>query len=167
MTILRMYYTPEGANRPTRYREAWWEEDTGEFILHHGKVGEPGTTTVENVASHSEAEALLASFAEQNTHDDYVDINDLDQESCRVLIQYKGLAPTRVERTNAEKFAMEYTALLAWRGLGLVEAWDVASAKASFAFDVLTVHFHKAQKYAHEALRKTDFRADRMKIERN
>lgn len=167
MTILRMYHTPDSAQRPTHYREAWWEDETSEFILHHGKVGEPGTTTVEKVATSAEAELLLASFAEQNAIDQYVDVDEIAQETFAVYIQYKGTTPTQVERTNAEKFATEYTALLAWRGLGSVDDWETAPDHAAFVFHISAVHRKKAAKFAPEALKKTDFRADRMKIERN
>lgn len=167
MTILRMYYIPEGAKRPSHYREAWWEEDSNEFILHHGKVGESGTTTVEPVSNSTEADLLLASFAEQNVTDQYIDVDDLEQEAFTTVIRYKGSSPTRAEQTNAEKFAREYTALLAWRGLGAIEDWEESSERIAFVFKVLTVHRSKAAKYAPEALKQTDFRADRMKIERD
>ena len=167
MTILRMYYTPDSAQRPTHYREAWWEEDTSEFIIHHGQVGEPGTTTVEGVATSTEADLLLASFAEQNATDHYVDVDDLEQETYTVFIKYKGAEPTNVEQANAEKFATEYTALLAWRGLGSIDAWDMVPDKTAFVYRISAVHRNKAIKYAQEALKKTDFRADRMRIERN
>lgn len=167
MTILRMYYTPDNAQRPTHYREAWWDDDSSEFILHHGKVGERGTTTTENVATGAEAEVLLASFAEQNASDHYVEIDDITQETFTVLIQCKTTAPTQVEHTNAEKFAMEYTALLAWRGLGSVDDWELVPDQATFAFHISAIHGNMAAKYAPEALKKTDFRANRMKIERN
>lgn len=166
MTILRMYYTPEGAKRPTHYREAWWEEESNEFILHHGKVGDSGTTSVEQVSSSTEADLLLASFAEQNATDDYVEVDDIAQESFTAVVRYKGATPTQAEQTNADKFAREYTALLAWRGLGAIEHWEESTDRSAFVFNLSTVHRTKATQYAAEALKKTDFRADRMKIER-
>lgn len=167
MTILRMYYTPDTAQRPTHYREAWWDDESNEFVLHHGKVGERGTTTIENVATGDEADLLLASFAEQNATDQYLEVDNMAQETFTVLIHCKSTAPTQVERSSAEKFATEYTALLAWRGLGSVDDWDLVPDQAVFAFHVSAVHGKMAAKYAPEALKKTEFRADRMKIERN
>lgn len=166
MTILRMYYTPESVQRPTHYREAWWEEDTGEFVLHHGKVGEPGTTTVEHVSDSTEADPLLASFAQHNATEGYIDVEELTQEQFRVLIRYRGSDPTQAEQTNAEKFAREYTGLLGWRGLGDIAEWNEDPALAAFVFHIEAVHRAKAAKYAAEAIKQTDFRADRMKIER-
>src|SRR5690625_8039731 len=84
MSILRMYYSAADAQRPTHYREAWWEEDVGEFVLHHGKVGQTGTTKVENVSDAEQADALLATFAEQNAADDYVDAHDVVQENFTI-----------------------------------------------------------------------------------
>jgi len=166
VTILRMYYTPNDTKRPTHYREAWWEEETQEFILHHGQVGEPGTTTVENVANETEADLLLASFAKQNTTDNYIDVDELEQEHFTVIIQQKRAAPTEAEQQNAEKFARQYSGLLAWRGLGTIEEWETNPERAAFEFHISSVHRSKAAKYAREALKKTDFRADRMSIER-
>lgn len=167
MTILRMYYTPEDQQRPTHYREAWWEEDTNEFVLHHGKVGESGTTSVENVTDSTEADLLLASFAEQNGTDNYVEVDDIAQETFTIVIRYKGATPTQAEQTNGEKFAREYVALLAWRGLGDIDEWAENPDRSAFVYQISTVHRTKAAKYAAEALKKTDFRADRMKIERD
>src|SRR5690625_5536600 len=90
MSILRMYYSAADAQRPTHYREAWWEEDVGEFVLHHGKVGETGTTKVENISDAEQADALLATFAEQNAADDYVDAHDVVQENFTIKIKLKG-----------------------------------------------------------------------------
>jgi len=167
MSILRMYYSAADAQRPTHYREAWWEEDVGEFVLHHGKVGETGTTKVENISDAEQADALLATFAEQNAADDYVDAHDVVQENFTIKIKLKGAEPTQVESSNAEKFAVELTALLAWRGLGTVEDWNTAADEPAFQFNVSAIHRSKAMKLAPNALKKTDFRANRMRIERN
>lgn len=166
MTILRMYYTPEDAPRPSHYREAWWEEDTKEFVVHHGKVGEPGTTSVEHVPDSTQADLLLASFAQHNATEHYVDVEELTQEDFWIVISYRGSHPTQAEQTNADKFAREYTGLLAWRGLGDIEEWNEDPDRAAFVFHIKSVHRAKAGKYATEAVKKTDFRADRMKIER-
>lgn len=167
MSIVRMYFTPDGAKRPTHYREAWWESEASEFILHHGDVGEAGTTNVEALQDSEEAETLLASFVAQNTQDGYVGADEVPQETFRITIRYKGSTPTQVESTNAEKFVAEYTGMLAWRGLGVVETWEARDDSAAFVFDVVTVHHSKATKLVAEALKKTDFRRDRMSIERS
>ncbi|GAA4110122.1 hypothetical protein [Enteractinococcus coprophilus] len=167
MSIIRMYHTADGASRPTHYREAWWEQETGEFILHHGPVGETGTTTVEQVADESEADSLLASLEQQNLADNYVDVDAVPHETFTVIIKFKGQAPTQVESTNAEKFSVAYSGLLGWRGLGTVDQWETATHEPAFLITVHTVHRNKAIKLAHEALKKTDFRSDRMQIERS
>lgn len=165
MTILRMYLSTEGGKRPTHYREAWWEEDTNDFVLHYGKVGEIGTTNVERVADPKEAETLMASFLEQNRADNYVDVDEIVQDTFAVTIRQKGQEPTTVEVTNAEKFLAVYTGLLAWRGIGAVEDWKSMPGHGKFVFHVRTVHRNKAMKLASQALQKTDFRADRLGIE--
>lgn len=167
MSIIRMYYTDAGAPRPTHYREAWWEPDANEFVLHHGVVGESGTTKVEKVSDEAEAERLLTSFEQQNATDGYVDAQEVPHETFTVKIRYKGNTPTQVESDNAEKFTTTYAGLLGWRGLGTVDEWQTAEAEAAFAITVHAVHRNKAMKLAHEALKKTDFRADRMSIERS
>lgn len=167
MSIIRMYHTAEGAQRPTHYREAWWEQETGEFVLHHGPVGETGTTTIEKVSDAAEADTLLASFEQQNATDHYVDADGVAHESFTIKIRFKGTTPTQVESDNAEKFSIEYSGLLGWRGLGTLEEWQTATDEAAFIFTVNTVHRNKAMKLANEALKKTDFRADRMRIERS
>ncbi|MDN6637619.1 MAG: hypothetical protein L0L05_04655, partial [Yaniella sp.] len=129
MTILRMYLHTPDSKRPTHYREAWWEEDTKEFVLHYGKVGEIGTTKVESVSNPNEAEMLLSSFLEQSRNDSYVDVVEVDQDTFTVTIKQKGKEPTAVEMTNAEKFLQEYTGLLAWRGIGAVEDWESVSGQ--------------------------------------
>lgn len=167
MSIVRMYRIPDDERRPTHYREAWWDADTSEFVLHHGTVGESGTTNAERMADSAEAEMLLESFAAQNTADGYVDVHDVDHEPFSVSIKLKGSLPTTVEETNAEKFAIAYTALLAWRGIGAVEDWETVSDEGLFRFHVNSVHRSKAMKLASEALKKTEFRADRIKVERD
>ena len=165
MTILRMYLHTPDSKRPTHYREAWWEEDTKEFVLHYGKVGEIGTTKVESVSNPKEAEMLLSSFLEQSRNDSYVDVVEVDQDTFTVTIKQRGKEPTAVEMTNAEKFLQEYTGLLAWRGIGAVEDWESVSGQGKFVFNVRTVHRNKAIKLASQAVQKTDFRADRLSTE--
>lgn len=159
-------YLSDSAKRPTHYREAWWETDTKEFVVHHGRVGEIGTTEVETVTDPNEVDTLLASFVEQNRTDEYLDVEDIAQEPLAVVIKQKGHQPTAVEYTNAEKFLAEYTALLAWRGLGSVEDWQAAPGEGRFIFNINTVHRNKAEKFISAALKKTDFRADRLTVER-
>ena len=162
-----MYKTADDAQRPSHYREAWWEQETGDFILHHGPVGETGTTTVEKVADESEADSLLASFEQQNLSDNYVDADSVAHETFTVKITFKGQVPTQVESTNAEKFSIAYSGLLGWRGLGTVDQWQIATDEPVFVITVHAVHRSKAIKLAHEALKKTDFRSDRLHIERS
>ena len=166
MSIIRMYYTADGAQRPTHYREAWWEQESSEFVLHHGPVGETGKTTVENVSDETEAETLLASFEQQNIDDQYADVDSVPHESFTVKIKFKGATPTAVETNNAEKFCIEYSALLGWRGLGTVDQWHTATDEPAFSVAIHTVHRSKAVKLAHDALKKTDFRSDRLRVDR-
>src|SRR5699024_5126229 len=167
VSIIRMYLKSPDTARPSHYREAWWEPESKDFIIHHGKVGEIGSTEGETVTDPHEVDTLLASFEEQNRQDGFLDIEDISHESFTVVIKQKGNASSAVEETNAEKFLASYTALLAWRGLGTVEEWNSQPGEGRFVFHVSTVHRNKAAKLAAEALKKTDFRADRMSVERN
>lgn len=167
MSIIRMYLKTPDTTRPTQYREAWWEPETKEFVVHHGKVGEIGTTEVETVTDPNEVDALLASFVQQNRQDQFSDVDELPHETFTVVIRQKGANPSPVEESNAEKFLANYTALLAWRGLGTVEDWKTEPGQGRLIFYVRTVHRSKAANLAAQALKKTDFRADRMSVERN
>lgn len=166
MSIIRTYLVPPNAKRPSHYREAWWDEEAGELVLHHGQLGHIGATEVEMVTNQSEADSLLSSFAQQNSADGYIDIAEIQQERLVISISFKGSEPTTVEETNAEKFARQLTALLAWRGLGTVENWHSVLGDEKFEFEVGTVHRNRAARFAAEALKYTDFRTDRMRIER-
>lgn len=166
MSIIRSYFTPPDAKRPSHYREAWWDEEAGELVVHHGQLGHIGTTEVETVRNQHEADTLLASFAEQNSADGYLDIAEFQQERLVISIRHKSPKLTMVEETNAEKFAGQFTALLAWRGLGAVDKWQSLLNDGEFQFEVSTVHRNKAARFASEALKYTDFRADRMHIGR-
>lgn len=167
VSIIRMYRIDAATHRPSHYREAWWDEEESEFVLHYGSVGELGTTEVETVGQTQEAEALFRSFVEQCSQDNYSPDYAIDHHTYTVSIKYKGQAPTTVEETNAEKFAVHYTGLLAWRGLGTVDEWHADVDSRAFTFEVSVVRLSKSMKLAHDALRKTDFRADRLTIERN
>lgn len=167
MTIIRMYHTPDGATRPNHYREAWWDQDTAELIVHHGTVGETGTTSVETVTDEEQANALLDSFILQNTTDNYVDAAEIEHETLVVTIRFKGATASAVEAHNAEKFATAYSGLLGWRGLGWIEPFETDNEQKLFRYTVNSVHPAKANKLVAEALKKTDFKADRAKIERN
>lgn len=166
MSIIRTYFIPPGSKRPSHYREAWWDQEAGELVLHHGQLGYIGVTEVEIVNHKNEADSLLDSFAQQNFADGYKDVADIQQERLVISIKYKGVEPTIVEETNAEKFAGQYTALLAWRGLGAVDKWQSLLNDGQYRFEVSTVHRNKAARFASEALKYTDFRMDRMRIER-
>lgn len=167
MTIIRMYHTPDDATRPKQYREAWWDTDTGELIVHHGPVGETGTTNVENVRDEEEANILLDSFIQQNSSDQYIDAAEVPHETLTVTIRFKSDTPSAVEQHNAETFATTYSGLLGWRGLGWIEPYETDQVNKHFSYTVHTVQPAKAHKLVAEALKKTDFRADRARIERN
>src|SRR5699024_11868426 len=94
LTILRMYLHTPDSKRPTHYREVWREEDTKEFVLHYGKVGEIGTTKVESVSNPKEAEMLLSSFLEQSRNDSYVDVVEDDQDTFAVTTRQRNRKPT-------------------------------------------------------------------------
>src|SRR5699024_9027567 len=163
---LRSYFTPPDAKRTTHYREAWWDEEAGELFVHHSQLGHIGTTEVETVRNQHEADTLLASFAEQNSADGYLDIAEFRQERLVISIRYKSPILTMVEETNAEKFAGQFTALLAWRGLGAGDKWQRLLNDGEFQFEVITDYRNKAAWFASESLHYTDCRAGRMHIGR-
>ncbi|MGO1182117.1 MAG: hypothetical protein ACTHZ5_05070 [Micrococcaceae bacterium] len=143
MSIVRTYrFSPE-TTRATDYREAWYDEAAAEFVIHHGAVGQPGTTAVEKVEDAATGEELLAGFAAQCQEDGFRELADEDHHLLSVTYQLKGNSPTPVETTLLNKLESEITHRLAWRGLG-----DVVETRHDGGVAVLIVaalHVRKAE----------------------
>lgn len=143
MSIVRAYAYTEESSRPQAYREAWYDEEVGEFVIHHGQVGNPGSTVVESVADSVNGEELVRSFAAQCAEDGYHELPMEKMVRIRVQLRLKGNEPTTVEDTLTAKLASELTRRLAWRGLG--EVAETTFEPNAAVLHVATVHPRKAE----------------------
>lgn len=160
MTIIRAYAFRPDAKRPTHYREAWYDDHDQEFVIHHGAVGQPGTTATEKVTDAEQAEQLLVGFQQQNDDDGYRALTDEEIEVLTVNFRTKGPEPTQIEKKLAHDLATYLTRILAWRGLGAVESWDHEGEQ--FTYQVHTPHRSKAQKLVPVAVKSAKVQAQRI-----
>lgn len=164
MTIIRYYaFHNDQSPRPSHYRESWYDEDTKEFVIHYGKVGEPGTINAETITDAEEAENLLVSFTSQCEQDGYQLLEDHQYEHLRVRFKLKAEHPSPVEQTQSKHLSTWITRILAWRGVG--EVRDFQLDDGAYTYDVATVHAGKARKLIPEAIKNTDVRPNRVTIQ--
>lgn len=120
MPIIRAYNIPESG--PQLFREAWWDEETGQFVVNAGKVGfESDTPIVQDSVEPEEGERLLAAFAQQCAEDGYREIPESEQFYIVVRFPLKAAQPGVREKTRGAQVADALRGHLAWRGLGTVE----------------------------------------------
>lgn len=143
MSIVRMYRLSPETNKAVEYREAWFDSTVGEFVVHHGAVGQPGTTSVEKVNDAADGNELLAGFAAQCEEDGYRELQDDEYHPLTVSYQLKGDEPTAVENTLMRKLESEITHRLAWRGLGSVV--DTRQQHGVVELIVAAVHPRKSE----------------------
>ena len=64
MSIVRLYRDRVGDDgaRLFEYREAWADAEAGEFVVHHGRVGQPGTVGEQPLADQAEGDQLPVSY---------------------------------------------------------------------------------------------------------
>lgn len=150
------------------YREAWYDESAGEFVVHHGKVGTNGKLTAEKAAA-EDAESLLESFAAQCAEDDYAEPAEDDLSVLTVSYPLKGAEPAASERRNANTVHQAVLIALAWRGLGAlgdpVQESHPAGGQA-LVMRVSTLHARKAVAAAEAAVRSTDVPFSKVEITR-
>ncbi|MFC7402216.1 hypothetical protein [Citricoccus sp. GCM10030269] len=143
MSIVRTYRRSDvDGQQRMEYREAWFAPGSGEVVVHHGRVGNTGTTTAENVPNDDAGEELLASFAAQCAEDGFTELTAGETSRLEVSYRLKGAEPTRVEHTLVEALRGEITNQLAWRGLG--EVVDQRRESGRIVLDVDTPHARKA-----------------------
>lgn len=147
------------------YREAWYDEATGELVIHHGVLGANGKLTSEK-ASPEEAEQLLESFTAQCRADGFGEAPQESEIEIRLLYPLKGEAPTASEQRNVGAVHREVLATLAWRGLGLLSDPVVEPQAAGHAsvMRITTLHQGKAREAVKAALRAGDVPASKIEL---
>ncbi|MGQ7785977.1 hypothetical protein [Nesterenkonia sp. K-15-9-6] len=147
------------------YREAWYDEAAGEFVVHYGAVGANGKLTAEK-AQADEAEALLEGFAAQCEADGYREIGQLQTVELVVAVPLKASEPSASERRNAETVHTAVLTGLAWRGLGALSDPEIEEHDdgAALVMRARTVHRRKAGEAVRGALRATDVPASKVRI---
>lgn len=147
------------------YREAWFDEAAGEFVVHRGAVGANGTLTAEKVGA-EEAEALLESFTAQCRADGYREVSEEETSDLAVVLPLKGSEPSASERRNAETLHTTVLTTLAWRGLGVLSDPEVAEFDGAPALVMAgrTLHRRKAGEAVRGAVRGTDVPASKVRV---
>lgn len=120
MPILRAYHTDDEGSQS--FREAWYDEETRQFVVNRGPVGHLSETpVVEDELDPEEGERLLQAFAAQCEEDGYAELTLEEQSWVHVRLPLKGAEPSAREKTLASTLSEALTGHLAWRGLGTVE----------------------------------------------
>ncbi len=150
------------------YREAWYDEAAGEFVVHHGRVGTNGRLSAEKAAA-GDAESLLESFAAQCAEDGYGEPQEQDLAELTVSYPLKGAEPNASERRNANTVHHAVLVSLAWRGLGALgdpEQEALPAGGQGLVMRVKTLHARKAEEAASAAVRSTDVPLSKVEITR-
>ena len=123
MSIVRLYRETVGDDgaRLFEYREAWADAEAGEFVVHHGRVGQPGTVGEQPLADQAEGDQLLAAFVAQGAEEGFAEADPATFAVLPVAYRLRGREATVIERRTVERLRVEVTHQLAWRGLGEVE----------------------------------------------
>lgn len=135
MSFYRAY---KSSDQGVAYREAWIDEDTQEFLVHHGDVGRLGETTEQKFTVEEEAAELLEIFIQQCTADGYSNVEDLDLGQIKVTWKLKTTEGTQRDRSLAVKARHTLSAHLAWRGLGEIlnpEEPHIGGGELSYIID--------------------------------
>jgi hypothetical protein len=126
MSFLRVYKKNDDG---LVFREAWYDEDYGHFVVNHGTVGHQSTTQDSRDVSAEAAESLMDAFAAQCAEDGYAQLPP--EEQSWVVAQYalKSAAGSDRDRYLEDKAKRTITEYFAWRGLGTVEKTEFVPHK--------------------------------------
>lgn len=145
MSIVRLYrdQTGEDGTRRFEYREAWFDADAAEFVVHHGRVGAVGTVGEQKVKDEAEGEELLAAFATQSAEEGFAELEDSALTILSVVYRLRGKEISGIERKLGDLLSTEITHQLAWRGLG--DVVDTTEQDGRLVLTVRTPHAGKAE----------------------
>lgn len=110
------------------YWESWFDSELDEIILHYGKVGHLGTTTVFKKQANQDLERIINEFGE-NMNKRGFKVLDPDTDLTEIIIQYRIVDGINVEldldkRYNVENILNE---CLGWTGNGFCDGGDYGS----------------------------------------
>lgn len=103
------------------FREAWYDEEYGQFVMNFGAVGHQSKTQETDVPDAAAAEGLMDAFAAQCTEDGYAEIPAEDQFWVVAQFALKTREGTARDHHLAQKASDALISHLAWRGLGTVD----------------------------------------------
>ncbi|WP_426303082.1 hypothetical protein [Arthrobacter sp. R-11] len=111
------------------FREAWYDEDFGQFVINHGTVGHQSSTDATDVDDENGAEGLLAAFAAQCDEDGYAELPESEQFWLVAQFALKSKDGTERDRYLERKASTALRSALAWRGLGTVERSEIGNSR--------------------------------------
>ncbi len=127
MSFLRVYKkNDDGA---LVFREAWFDEDYGQFVVNHGTVGHQSTAQDTKNVTAEAAESLMDAFAAQCAEDGYAELAPGEQSWVVAQYALKTAAGGDRDRYLEDKAKRTITEYFAWRGLGTVEKTEFAPHK--------------------------------------
>jgi hypothetical protein len=120
MSIIRAF---RDADDGLTFREAWYDEETHQFVINRGPVGRLSETpVVEDDLTPEAGDGLLAAFAESCEADGYRELEVAEQSWLHVRFPLKHTTPQPRDKSLRDAVVSALTGHLAWRGLGTVEA---------------------------------------------
>lgn len=125
--IIRVYKMDDEGT--LRFREAWHDDEFGQFVVNHGAVGHQSETDATDVADAEAAEGLMQAFAAQCGEDGYAEIPQEGQHWVVAQFALKTKDGTERDRYLERKAKAALTGHLAWRGLGTVERSEIADSR--------------------------------------
>lgn len=128
MSIIRMYRKSDG-DGVLRFREAWHDEEYGQFVVNHGTVGHQSSTQETDVASAEAAETLLAAFEAQCLEDGFMVVPAEEQFWVVAQFALKTVEGTERDRYLERKAKDALTSYFAWRGIGIVDRSEMQGGK--------------------------------------
>jgi hypothetical protein len=127
MSIIRVYRRDDEGT--LSFREAWVDEDFGQFVVNHGVVGHQSESDATDVDGVEAGEGLLAAFAAQCEEDGYAEIPAEEQYWVVAQFALKTTDGTERDRYLERKAKAALTGHLAWRGLGTVERSEIGNSR--------------------------------------
>lgn len=147
------------------YREAWYDEEAGEFVVHRGRVGRNGDLSAEQ-ATAEHAERLLDSFRGRCAADGFQAPEPSAYDEVEVVYPLKGTEPGAAEQRNVTQVHTAALTWLAWRGLGALQDPQQTEhdGAPAMVMTVQTLHRGKAVETIKAAVRSTDVQPSKVKV---
>ncbi|GAA1143453.1 hypothetical protein [Nesterenkonia lutea] len=147
------------------YREAWYDDDAQELVIHRGTLGANGKIATEKAAP-EESEQLLQSFLAQCEQDGYHEAPTESLTELRLVYPLKAEQPSSSEERNINTVHRDVLGVLAWRGLGALGEPEVESDGNGHAsvMRVKTLHQGKAREAVKSAVRGGDVPASKVEL---